>query len=419
MAAAEVMLDEKHSGLLQSVQDDNNYVLGEISGHNIVIACLPAGVYGITSATASVSQMRSTFPGIRFALMVGIGGGVPNKVDIRLGDVVVSQPTKQCGGVIQYGFGKSTADGRFERIGALNKPPTILLKAISTLKAKHLVRKSQIYETIEGVLERNPKMKELYSAPDVNEDRLFNASYNHVASEETCNYCTMDQLINRKQRPEDDSLCVHYGLIASGNQVMKSGKDRDRLAEDLDILCFEMEAAGIMDQIPCLVIRGICDYADSHKNKSWQGYASLTAAAYAKELLSITPSGRSQIPEAIIGNDKSPTDIVSDADIAKTGFERSTSVNISHLAKYDMRDALDRLRLVAKEKYPHHVHEFANLTLDDTMRSLMVIQTDLARKRCLRNMKRIIPFLERLNLLSRFISDLCDGSTYLSWLWVS
>lgn len=50
-----------------------------------------------------------------------------------------------------------------------------------------------------------------------------------------------------------------------------------------------MEAAGLMDNFPCLVIRGICDYSDSHKNKRWQEYAAATAAAYAKELLSVVP----------------------------------------------------------------------------------------------------------------------------------
>jgi hypothetical protein len=44
-----------------------------------------------------------------------------------------------------------------------------------------------------------------------------------------------------------------------------------------------------MNNFPCLVIRGICDYSDSHKNKTWQLYAALTAAAYAKELLSVIP----------------------------------------------------------------------------------------------------------------------------------
>ncbi len=73
---------------------------------------------------------------------------------------------------------------------------------------------------------------------------------------------------------------------------MKSGERRDRLARDLGVLCMEMEAAGLMNGFPCLVIRGICDYADSHKNKEWQGYAAAVAAAYAKELLLVIPVGQ-------------------------------------------------------------------------------------------------------------------------------
>jgi nucleoside phosphorylase len=80
---------------------------------------------------------------------------------------------------------------------------------------------------------------------------------------------------------------VHYGLIASGNQVVKNGILRDMLNQDLggQVLCFEMEAAGLMNNFPCLVIRGICDYSDAHKNNVWQEHAAAVAGAFAKELL--------------------------------------------------------------------------------------------------------------------------------------
>ena len=94
--------------------------------------------------------------------------------------------------------------------------------------------------------------------------------------------------MNREPRLSEDPL-IHYGLIASGDQVMRHGATRERLRKELNVLCFEMEAAGLMDDFPCLVVRGICDYADSHKNKRWQGFAAATAAAYAKELLSVIP----------------------------------------------------------------------------------------------------------------------------------
>jgi nucleoside phosphorylase len=96
--------------------------------------------------------------------------------------------------------------------------------------------------------------------------------------------------VERAQRTGQE-IVVHYGTIASGNLVIRDGLTRDRLSSELDgVLCFEMEAAGLMNKFPCLVIRDICDYADSHKNKTWQPYAAATAAACAKELLSVIPS---------------------------------------------------------------------------------------------------------------------------------
>jgi nucleoside phosphorylase len=123
LAAAEAMLDRVHEPLPNRVEDHNTYVLGSIGNHNIVIACLPSGVYGTTSATAAAIYMRNSFPSLRFCLMVGIAGGAPTpKADIRLGDVVVSKPTPGNGGVMQYDYGKSLM-GEFRVTGSLDKPP--------------------------------------------------------------------------------------------------------------------------------------------------------------------------------------------------------------------------------------------------------------------------------------------------------
>lgn len=135
LTAAQEMLDEEHQDLPPNGNDTNIYCLGRIGDHNVVLACLPAGFVGIAPATAVAMQMKATFPAIRFGLIVGIGGGVPSKqADIRLGDVVVSQPGKDHGGVIQYDFGKSTPSG-FERTGFLNSSPSILLSAVTKLRS--------------------------------------------------------------------------------------------------------------------------------------------------------------------------------------------------------------------------------------------------------------------------------------------
>ncbi|KAL1982010.1 hypothetical protein VTN96DRAFT_1834 [Rasamsonia emersonii] len=111
MAAARAVLDEDRGRPLeQAVSDRYNYRLGRIGEHDVLIACLPAGVYGTTSAASVAVQMLASFPSIRIGLMVGIGGGVPSEeINLRLGDVVVSKPGRHSGGVIQYDMGKNLA----------------------------------------------------------------------------------------------------------------------------------------------------------------------------------------------------------------------------------------------------------------------------------------------------------------------
>jgi nucleoside phosphorylase len=285
MAVAEVMLDERHDSLPQASRDHNSYTLGRIGLHNVAIACLPAGVMGVTSAARVANQMLSTFTRLRFGLMVGVGGGVPSEEsDIRLGDVVVSKPMGTSGGVIQYDFGKMVQEGRFERTGSLNRPPDILLTAVAKLQARHIREGPSLKSHLLQMASEYPLFGTDSTLPPAEHDQLFKAEYDHVVGESTCVNCLADQTVLRSKR-EDRSPRIHYGLIASGNEVMRDGKTRERLRRELHMLCFEMEAAGLMDYFPCVVIRGICDYADSHKNKVWQPYAASAAAAYAKELL--------------------------------------------------------------------------------------------------------------------------------------
>jgi nucleoside phosphorylase len=284
------MLDEEHLPLSQHTDDDNAYTLGRIGEHNVVIACLPAGQMGTNSAATVAAQMKYSFGGIRFRLMVGIGAGVPSEDhDIRLGDVVVSKPGKQNGGVVQYDFGRTIEEGRFVHTGSLNAPPSVLLTAVNTLQARHNLRGNRLVHYL-SVMD-TPRLKRKYTYQGEDNDKLFEAAYDHVGTGSTCEQCDISKLVKRHAR-DDANPIVHYGTIASGNQVMRHGTIRDRLRREFDILCFEMEAAGLMNNFPCVVIRGICDYADSHKNKRWQEYAAATAAAYAKELLSIIPGNQ-------------------------------------------------------------------------------------------------------------------------------
>lgn len=292
MAAAKAMLDDIHRNLPTRPNDHNTYVLGSINGHNVVVACMPLGVYGSNSAAAVATQMLSTFESIRFGLMVGIGGGVPTKeVDIRLGDVVISKPTGSFSGVVQYDFGKTVEEGRFRHTGSLNKPPAALLTAISQLQADHMMKLGRVSDYLSEMVARYPDMSSRFTYRGSTCDQLFEAEYDHLDINSTCQSCDIARVMHRPIRAQAGPM-IHYGIIASGNQVMRHGVTRDQLRKEFGVLCFEMEAAGLMDNFPCLVIRGVCDYADSHKNKQWQEYAAATAAAYSKELLSIIPTDR-------------------------------------------------------------------------------------------------------------------------------
>lgn len=130
LTAARAILDEEHEPLNQDSNDTNLYTLGRICEHNVVIACLPVGQIGTSSTVALAIQMKSAFQAIRFGLMVGIGGGVPSdEADIRLGDIVVSQPQRGHGGVVPFDFGRVMPD-KFDRNGFLNMPPTIAARDI-------------------------------------------------------------------------------------------------------------------------------------------------------------------------------------------------------------------------------------------------------------------------------------------------
>ncbi|KAL6797362.1 purine and uridine phosphorylase [Trichoderma sp. SZMC 28013] len=271
MFAARAFLDEEHEPPNAVPPRDNNiYTLGKMGNHNIVIAILPAGELGTSVAASVARDMLRSFPNVRIGLMVGIGGGAPSKHDIRLGDVVVSTTQDGRGGVFQYDFGKTIQAQVFQNTMFLDQPPAFLRSAVGDLRARYQSDGHQFQEAIKSILAKKPKLRKKYQRPDPKSDRLYLKDAVHpLTSNEDCAIaCSDSQLVPRVQRAEDeDDPTIHYGLIAS------------------DVLCFEMEAAGLMNHFPCLVIRGICDYSDSHKNDIWQGYAAMTAAAYAKDLI--------------------------------------------------------------------------------------------------------------------------------------
>jgi nucleoside phosphorylase len=280
-AAAEGMLDEQHSALPQVENDTNTYTLGVMQRHNVVLLCIPAGAMETGVASTAVSGMLRSFPNIRIRLLVGIAGGVPSyQVDIRLGDIVVGSPVSSSGGVMLLkGSGES-----FAETGTLETPPRELGNALATLQARHIRRESEIQRHIEKMLEANPAMRLPFSFPGPEGDLLFPSHYKHCNENmSNCSECDPSKVILRLEhrgRP-----AVFYGPIAWTSTVIDDSLSRDKISHERGIYCIEMETMGLINLFPCLVIRGIWNYSDSHRNKAWQSRAAATAAGYAKELL--------------------------------------------------------------------------------------------------------------------------------------
>lgn len=264
VAAIESM-DEEHDNPDDfDLFDPGTYSFGSREKHNIVIARSPGGEYGTSAAATVAARMQAQFKGLRFGLMVGIGGGVPSpKDDIRLGDIVVSKADGKHGGVVLYDMGKAGLDGEFVRTGHLDKPPDVLRNAVSRLKIEHLRGRTEIPKTCAQL---GAKLLH-FAYPEDECDQLYNAKYPHTPGMNTCANYSDIELVPREPRMNRNPV-VHFGTIASGNQFIKDATKRDELSRELGgVFCYEMEAASLMNKFPCIVIRGICDYANSHKTK--------------------------------------------------------------------------------------------------------------------------------------------------------
>jgi len=294
-------MSQQGSFIQQPANDYNAYIYGSIGSHNIVITCMPLSQPGTISASRMVSSMPNSFPNLTFYLFVGIGGGIPRNPpdpnpaqNIHLGDVVVGlDDTAGVAGVVQYDLIRDHGPGKRELLGILDKPHRELSNNLSLLFTRIKAGKSDPIKHLGKLADLKPSFIE----PPPGGDKLYQSSCKHKDGAANCDQCPSDQLVDRFERPDPRVPSFHCGQILSGNSVIKDSDRRDELSREYPhARCFEMEAAGVVDQTHCLIIRGIADYADSHKNGTWQSYAAGTAAAFARELLlTIQPSNVQQI----------------------------------------------------------------------------------------------------------------------------
>jgi nucleoside phosphorylase len=309
---------EEEDSYGKAVGDPNTYTTGRIGKHNVVLVHMP----GIgKSASASVAaSFCSSFDGIRLGLVVGICGGVPAEApegeEIILGDVVIST------GVVQFDFGRQHLDKVVRKdtlednLGRQNLEVRGFLQKMSGLRGRKQLRDNSILHLTE--LCSNDHFR-TWGYPGASEDILYPSTYHHkhqqpeacricasqedslcqAALESSCDElnCDTSKQIPRKrlQKMKEQAVSaemeiihrpeIHFGKVGSGDLVMKAEFHRDRLAKQEKVIAFEMEGAGVWDHFPTVVIKGVCDYADSHKNKKWQKYAAATAAACMKAFL--------------------------------------------------------------------------------------------------------------------------------------
>ena len=294
--------------------DTNSYITGRIGSHDVVLAVLPG--MGTTDAAVATASLRSSYPRLKLALLVGICGGVPkiDGYDAFLGDVVVSRS------IVRYDYGRQypghfvAKDSVEDSLGRPNTEIRGLLAVFQTeLVRERLQEKAMVYLKQLQTTAIKKRRRTKYQNPGSAEDRLYspNDAHRHQSSCERCLGGTLDfcevaakascrklgcdenKSKTRMDRIQEDDYRtqIYIGRVGSGNAVMKSGLDRDRVAAQHGLIGFEMEGAGAWDQVPCIVVKGVCDYADSHKDKQWQAFAAATAASVAKAMLERYPAG--------------------------------------------------------------------------------------------------------------------------------
>lgn len=305
--------------------DINSYTFGVIDRFKVVIAHL--GEMGNVASSRAGQDMSRSFPGVKLCLVVGICGAVPSIKgnEVLLGDVVLSSS------VVQYDFGRQF-ENAFRRKGqvedTMGRAPPQIRNYFSNLRTNATKQelRSMTHEYLQEVV-HNKLLEDKYHYPGHPQcDHLYKTSYLHkhrgssncaeceavnfcqVASEVDCKTlkCSATELVTRNRIEnirlewgrckgnKDEAFLkailpqIHIGGVASANKVLKSAAERDKIATDENVIAFEMEGAGIWDVFPTVIIKSVCDYADSHKNKVWQKYAAATAASCSKAFLELS-----------------------------------------------------------------------------------------------------------------------------------
>lgn len=341
------------TGLGKGSRDENSYRFGWICDHNVVLAHMP-GMGNLASSNVAAHLKRS-FPHIRLCLVVGICGGVPTKTangDIMLGDVLVSTGVKK----IDYGRLYSDQLKRKKSIeDELGRPNAEIRAFLHQLQSHQQALAHETSEYLKSLLE---KVDFEQSRRPSGFDQICPSDYRHKHQDagvcDVCHACRAPddpvceralkadcaelgcgKFSTRTRQTAQGSLAaeskqpiIHFGCMASSDAVIKDGRYRDRIAKEEAVIGFEMEGAGVWTCLPTIIVKGVCDYSDSHKNKVWQEYAAVTAAACMKAMLKVwisseMPSSFARLPvRSVASLDRSLDPDNSDIPVLKSGAHR-------------------------------------------------------------------------------------------------
>ncbi|KAM0471298.1 hypothetical protein ACHAPX_009481 [Trichoderma viride] len=303
----------------RAIGDQNIYTTGRMGSFDVVLVLLPE--IGKVSAASAASSFRSSFPKITLALLVGICGGVPytkDKEEILLGDVIISKT------VIRYDLGFLTTETPEDILG---RPGPNIRSILAVIETNH--GRERLESRVAVLLEQlqragRKKMRKLaeFEYPGILKDRLFEPNHMHkhhvlpllrCCEEGPCHSsltlscddvgCDSGHLVQRRRHNDQArNVSIFIGRYGSGNTVLKSGIYRDQLAQNHGLLAFEMEGAGIWDELPCIIVKGVSNYADGHgdADSNWQHFAAATAAATARALIERYPKTDRSHPPLVI-----------------------------------------------------------------------------------------------------------------------
>lgn len=281
-----------------TVGESNIYTLGNIGAHRVVCTKLPTVGHDRSASIAAGStttRLLGTFQKVDHVFLVGTAGGVPHYTDynkhVRLGDVVVATPPSGQKFIYMYcDSAKTLENGSYEFETKSWGPPDLSLQNIAYQLKNQGEEKDGPSPWLQYMTEGNNKLsaQEMdFSRPSENTDKL----YMSIGGSDVIEVSHPLPPEGTENVRDPTKPRIHLGVIASGRCVVGDDQMRQDFASQLAVVAYDQEFDAVVESIygnrkdQYVLIRGICDYHDGTRNKEWQPYTALAAAAFMKAII--------------------------------------------------------------------------------------------------------------------------------------